>query len=597
MSGTTMGTAQPQPTDVPGAPDAPCAPYASVADRVAAAYRRIAEADRPEVWITLRPEADVLAEARALDARLAAGEALPLAGVLAAVKDNIDVAGLPTTAACPGYARTPKVSAPAVGRLADAGALVLGKTNMDQFATGLVGTRSPYGAVRAAARPEKVSGGSSSGSAVAVALGIADIALGTDTAGSGRVPAAFNALIGLKPTLGLVPNTGVVPAARPYDTVTVFARTLTGAQRALAVMTGPDDGDPRSRTWPDAVRLAAPAAPRVAVPREKDLAPLSPAYRTAFQSAVERVAASGAQIETVDIAPLLEAARLLYDGALVAERYAAVGEFIAATIGEDEAAVDPTVAAIVLASAALPAHELAADQERLDRYKATAARLLAGYDALLLPTTTEHPDIAAVQADPVGINKRLGTYTNFVNLLDMAAVAVPAGEADGGPFGVTVVVRAFDDQAALDIAARFTGEQAPVPYPGTGCALAVFGAHLRGQPLNGQLVDLGARYAGELVTAPEYRLTALDTTPPKPGLVHVGPADGTAIRGERWLLSPAALGRFLAALPAPMSLGPVHLADGTSCVGFLCGAYDAAGAADISRFGGWAEYLAARGQG
>lgn len=238
--------------------------------RVTAAYRRIAEADRPEVWITLRPEVDVLAEAAALDARLAAGEPLPLAGVLVAVKDNIDVAGLPTTAACPAFAYTPEADAPAVRRLLDAGAVVLGKTNLDQFATGLVGTRSPYGPVRNALRPEKISGGSSSGSAVAVALGIADIALGTDTAGSGRVPAALNGIVGIKPTLGLVPTTGVVPAARSYDAVTVFARTLTEAQRAVGVMTGPDDGDPRSRAWPDDVRLAAPSRPRIAVPREED---------------------------------------------------------------------------------------------------------------------------------------------------------------------------------------------------------------------------------------------------------------------------------------------------------------------------------------
>lgn len=318
--------------------------------RVTAAYRRIAEADRPEVWITLRPEVDVLAEAAALDARLAAGEPLPLAGVLVAVKDNIDVAGLPTTAACPAFAYTPEADAPAVRRLLDAGAVVLGKTNLDQFATGLVGTRSPYGPVRNALRPEKISGGSSSGSAVAVALGIADIALGTDTAGSGRVPAALNGIVGIKPTLGLVPTTGVVPAARSYDAVTVFARTLTEAQRAVGVMTGPDDGDPRSRAWPDDVRLAAPSRPRIAVPREEDLAPLSDGGRAAFAAAVKQVEAAGATTAVVDVSPLLLAARLLYDGALVAERYAAVGEFIAG----DPSAADPTVAGIILGAAGLP---------------------------------------------------------------------------------------------------------------------------------------------------------------------------------------------------------------------------------------------------
>ncbi|NED09927.1 allophanate hydrolase [Streptomyces sp. SID9124] len=561
----------------------------SCAARVTAAYRRIAETDRPEVWITLRPEADVLAEATALDARLAAGEPLPLAGVLVAVKDNIDVAGLPTTAACPAFAYTPERDAPAVRRLLDAGAVVLGKTNLDQFATGLVGTRSPYGPVRNALRPEKISGGSSSGSAVAVALGIADIALGTDTAGSGRVPAALNGIVGIKPTLGLVPTTGVVPAARSYDAVTVFARTLTEAQRAIGVMTGPDDGDPRSRLLPDDVRLAAPPRPRIAVPREEDLAPLSDGGRSAFAAAVKQLEAAGATTAVVDMSPLLLAARLLYDGALVAERYAAVGEFIAG----DPSAADPTVAGIILGAAGLPAHALAADQERLDRYRALARRALSGYDALLLPTTTGHPDIAEVLADPVAVNSRLGTYTNFVNLLDMAAVAVPAGEADGSPFGVSVVTRAFEDQPALDIAALLTGERAPEPLPGLGVDLAVFGAHLTGQPLNHQLTDSGARYAGEVTTTSAYRLTALGTTPPKPGLVRVGPGGGAPISGERWTLSPAALGRFLAALPAPMSLGRVELAEGTWVLGFQCDPDSAARGTDITEHGGWRAYLEA----
>ncbi|GAB7184333.1 allophanate hydrolase [Kitasatospora sp. Ki12] len=564
------------------------APTVSCAERVTDAYRRIAEADRPEVWITLRPETDVLAEARELDRRIAAGAELPLAGTLVAVKDNIDVAGLPTTAACPDYAYPPGRSAPAVQRLVDAGALVLGKTNLDQFATGLVGTRSPYGPVRNALRPEKISGGSSSGSAVAVALGIADIALGTDTAGSGRVPAALNDIVGIKPTLGLVPTTGVVPAARSYDAVTVFARTLTEAQRALAVMIGPDEGDPLSRAWPEDVRLSAPEHPRLAVPRDEDLAPLSPEARAAFRTAVKRLEAAGAEATVIDVSPLLQAARLLYDGALVAERYAAVGEFIAG----DPSAADPTVAGIILAAGGLPAHALAADQERLDGYKALARRLLSGYDALLLPTTTEHPDIAAVQADPVAVNSRLGTYTNFVNLLDLAAVAVPAGEADGSPFGVSVITRAFEDQPALDIAARLTDEQAPTPLPGTGLDLAVFGAHLRGQPLNHQLTDTGARYAGEVTTSAAYRLTALTTVPPKPGLVRVGPGAGGPIAGERWTLSPAALGRFLAALPSPMSLGRIELADGTWVLGFQCDPHTASTGTDITHHGDWRTYLA-----
>ncbi|WP_017542701.1 allophanate hydrolase [Nocardiopsis prasina] len=563
-------------------------------ERVRAAYRRIAEADRPEVWITLRPEEEVVAEAGALEERLAAAagtpeaERIPLAGTLVAVKDNIDVAGLPTTAAHPGFARTPDVSATAVERLVAAGALVLGKTNMDQFATGLVGTRSPYGAVRNALDPARISGGSSSGSAVAVALGIVDVALGTDTAGSGRVPAALHGIVGLKPTLGLVPNTGVVPAARPYDTVTVFAPDLATGQRALAVVTGPDPRDPASRGWPADVRLAPRDPARIAVPTEEGLAPLSEAERDTFQRAVDRFAEAGAVVERVDIAPLLEAARLLYDGAIVAERHAAVGEFLEAHRGDGRS--DPTVAGIILAAADLPASRLAADQHRLAGYRATARALLSGFDGLLVPTTVGHPTLDEVAADPVGTNSRLGTYTNFVNLLDLAAVAVPAGTADGHPFGVTVVTDAFDDQVALDLAGLLTGAEPGPALPANGLELAVFGAHLRGQPLNHQLTDLGARFVEATTTSGDHRMVALRTTPPKPGLLRVD-SGGSALRCEVWEISPAGLGAFLAALPAPMTLGAVTLADGRTVVGFGCEPAAAVGGEDITHHGGWLAYL------
>ncbi|GHC71959.1 amidase [Nocardiopsis terrae] len=556
-------------------------------ERVRAAYRRITEADRPEVWIALRPEQELSAEAEALEERLASGEELPLAGTLVAVKDNIDVAGLPTTAGHPGFAYTPEVSATAVRRLTGAGALVLGKTNLDQFATGLVGTRSPYGAVRNALDPTRISGGSSSGSAVAVALGIADVALGTDTAGSGRVPAALHGLVGLKPTLGLVPNTGVVPAAEPYDCVTVFARDLAAGQRALKVMTGPDPRDPASRDWPADVRLAPRNPARTAVPDADGLAPLSDGEREAFRTAVAALTGAGVQVEEVDIAPLLEAARLLYDGALVAERYAAVGAFLAEH--RDSPYTDPTVAGIILAAAELPATRLAADQHRLAGYRSLARELLDGFDGLLVPTTVGHPTLAEVAADPVGENSRLGTYTNFVNLLDLAAVAVPAGTADGHTFGVTVVAPAFEDQAALDLAGLITGGEPVQALPGTGVELAVFGAHLRGQPLNHQLTELGARFVEATATSGDYRMVALATTPPKPGLLRVN-GGGSALRCEVWSISPAGLGTFLAALPAPMSLGAVTLADGRTVVGFGCEPAAAEGAEDITRHGGWPAY-------
>ncbi|OLL17139.1 MULTISPECIES: allophanate hydrolase [unclassified Rhodococcus (in: high G+C Gram-positive bacteria)] len=554
--------------------------------RAEAALRRLGEVDRPEVWIALRPAADVLADADAVDARVAAGEDLPLAGLLVAVKDNVDVAGLPTTAGCPEFAYTPTDTASGVARLVDAGAVILGKTNLDQFATGLVGTRSPYGAVRCSWDPERVSGGSSSGSATAVALGIADIGIGTDTAGSGRVPAALQGLVGIKATLGVIPAHGVVPACVDYDCLTVFATSLDLAVTAAKVMAGPEPRDPRSRRWPSDVPFAAPSTPRVAVPRAEDLVELCDEYREAFARTVAAGRAAGLDVTEVDVSPLLDAATLLYDGAVVAQRYAAVGEFLAT----NPAGADPTVAAIVAAAERPAAHELVADLDTLTQAKAFAADLLDGFAGLLLPTTTEHPTIAAVQSDPIGINRRMGTFTNFCNLLDMAAVAVPgASTAEGHPFGVMVVVPAFADQVAVDLAARLTGVAAP-GFASGGVELAVFGAHLRDQPLHFQLEEIGARFVEGVHTSDAYRLTALNTTPPKPGLVRHGAGRGAPIAGEVFRVSEAGLGRFLAALPAPMTLTSVELSDGRWVVGFGCTHDAAADAVDITEFGGWVAY-------
>jgi allophanate hydrolase len=540
-------------------------------DRVRAAYAQLALAERPEAWITLRPVEDVLADAVAVEARLAAGETLPLAGKLLAVKDNIDVAGLPTTAGCPGYAYRPARSAPAVQRLVDAGAIVLGKTNLDQFATGLVGTRSPYGAVRDVRDPARVSGGSSSGSAVAVALGIADLALGTDTAGSGRVPAAFQQIVGIKPTYGVVPTDGVVPASRSLDCVTVFARTLADGRAAVAVM-----GDP----FPADAPLAAPPQPVIAVPDRDELVHLSEEWLDAFERAAKTLESAGARLRPIRLAPFLAAARLLYEGGFVAERYAAVGAFLDAHPGE----ADPTVAAIIGAARDIPAHVLVADTERLERLRAEAMAEWGDADALLLPTAPFHPTIAEVTADPIGVNARVGTYTNFCNLFGLAAVAVPAG------IGVQVIARGFADAVAADIAALLVGaEPAAAPYP-AGLPLLVIGAHLSGQPLNHQLTSVGGRLTGPVHTAAEYRMHALPTTPPKPGLLRVA-LGGAAIAGELWELPPAALGPFLAALPSPMALGKVRLADGTSVTGFLCEPAALTDAPDITAHGGWRAYL------
>ena len=540
-------------------------------ERVRAAYAELALGRRPEAWITLRAEPDVLAEAVALEARVAAGETLPLAGRLLAVKDNIDVAGLPTTAGCPGYAYTPSRSAPAVRRLVDAGAIVLGKTNLDQFATGLVGTRSPFGAVRDVRDPERVSGGSSSGSAVAVALGIVDLALGTDTAGSGRVPAAFQQIVGIKPTYGVVPAEGVVPACRSLDCVTVFARTLAEGRAAVAIMSAP--------VFPADAPLAAPPQPIVAVPEPDDLPLLSAEWRDLFERAAKTLESAGARLRPIRLAPFLAAARLLYEGGFVAERYAAVGAFI----DEHPDEVDPTVATIIAAARDIPAHVLVSDTERLARLRDEAMAAWGDADALLLPTAPIHPTIAEVAADPVGVNARVGTYTNFCNLFGLAAVAVPAG------IGVQVIARGFADAVAADIAALLVGPEPAVPYS-AGLPLLVVGAHLSGQPLNHQLTSAGGRLVGPARTAPEYRMYALPTAPPKPGLVRVD-RGGAAIAGELWELPPAALGPFLAALPEPMTLGKVRLADGTSVTGFLCEPAALAGAPDITAHGGWRAYL------
>ncbi|WP_169982681.1 allophanate hydrolase [Microbispora sp. H10836] len=542
-------------------------------ERVSRAYARITETDRPEIWIDLRPQAEVEAEAAAVDARVAGGGHLPLAGRLLAVKGNIDVAGLPTTAGCPSYAYRPDADAPAVAALRAAGAIVLGTTNLDQFATGLVGTRSPYGAVRAATDPARISGGSSSGSAVAVALGLADLALGTDTAGSGRVPAAFNGIVGLKPTRGLVPAGGVVPACRSLDCVSVFARTIPEAQRALALMTGPS-ARPASRP------ARRPGPWRVAVPATADLGALAPGWAEAFETAAAALASAGVEIRPIDPAPFLEAATLLYQGAFVAERYTAVGAFVEKG-GPD---LDPTVASIITAARDLPAHRLFADRERLAELRERAMSLLGDGDALLLPVTVRHPTLAQVAADPVGVNSDLGRFTNFVNLFDMCALAVPAGQVDGLPYGVMLAGRAHadDDLAAV---ARLLQPAA---------RLAVVGAHLSGQPLNHELTARGARLLAATGTAARYRLHALTTDPPKPGLVRVAEG-GAAIECEVWELPAGGLGDLLSALPRPMTLGPVELADGTDVPGFLCAPEGLRGATDITAYGGWRAYLRSEG--
>ncbi|WP_130841552.1 allophanate hydrolase [Corynebacterium neomassiliense] len=573
------------------------------------AYDRIAAAGRDEVFISLSDRQE---------ARDAVEDAFsrpvgPLTGMIIAVKDNIDVLGFDTTAGCPGYRYTPDRDSAVAGALRAAGATVIGKTNLDQFATGLVGTRSPYGAVRDSRVPARISGGSSSGSAVAVALGFVDAALGTDTAGSGRIPAGLQGIVGVKPTPGVVSTRGVVPACASYDCVSVFARTTAVAEAVTACISATG-----TRTWPTETRFSAPAEPVVGIPRE--LPELSDGWREAFAGAVERLRATGCRIRTVDLAPALEAARMLYGSPLVAERAEAVGEFVTAAVDSKDPAtgLDPTVTAIVTAAGGYTGPQVLAAQRQLGRRRRAVTNSWDGLDGLLIPTAPFHPTIAEVRADPVGVNTRLGTYTNFCNLFDMCATAVPwttvddGGHGDGIPaqFGVTVLAPAFGDAVAAGIAARLgtAGDEGDEGEPRTTgdassagswvrsagaetVSLVVVGAHLRGQPLNHQLTDHGAYFVGEVRTSPRYRLYALDTVPPKPGLS--GPVDngGASVAGEEWRMSPAELARFLDALPAPMALGEVLLDDGRRLTGFTCQPCAVDGAAEITSSGGWRPYL------
>ncbi|MET0448318.1 MAG: allophanate hydrolase [Aeromicrobium sp.] len=544
-------------------------------ERVTAAFARIAAVDRPEIWISLRDEEDVLAEARRLEDRLAAGERLPLAGLVAAVKDNIDVEGLATTAGAASFAYEPAADSTAVARLRAAGAIVLGKANLDQFATGLVGTRSPFGAVRNAWDENRISGGSSAGSAVAVALGIVDVSLGTDTAGSGRVPAALNGIVGVKPTKGLIPTTGVVPACRTQDCVTVFARDLALARTTAELLSGPDGVDPLARD--DTRGSSWRPGDSIAVPTAEHLEGLADGWAEAFAVVVAQLRAAGVRVVEVDISPLLEAATLLYGGAFVAERTAAVGDHVMKhpeLVGGD---LDPTVSAIVLSGADATAADYFRDLERLERLGLAGREALGDTVALLTPTTTWHPTFENVAADPVGANSRMGRYTNFANLLDMSALAVPAGTVDGLPFGVMLTGAAFDDRMLATIATRLAAPTVD---------LLVVGAHLLGQPLNHQLVAAGGSFVGDVRTVAAYRLLALDTVPPKPGLVRTT-AEGESIVGEVWRLPAAGFGTFVDALPAPMTIGTVELDDGRTVTGFLCEPYATEGARDITAFGGW----------
>jgi len=563
-----------------------------------AALERTAAYDavQPQAWISRAPPDVVLAQADEVDRRVAAGETLPLAGVPFAVKDNIDVAGLATTAACPAFAYAPEDSAAVVQRLQAAGAIVLGKTNLDQFATGLVGTRSPYGAPGCVYNRAYVSGGSSSGSAVAVAAGLVAFALGTDTAGSGRVPAAFNGLVGLKPTKGRWSTRGLVPACRSLDCITVFAADAADAALVDSVAAGFDPGDSYSRREPPAGADFGPRF-RFGVPKPSQRQFFGDAESAVlFAAAAERMAAAGGTPVEVDIAPLLEAAKLLYSGPWVAERTAAVADLLKT----NPAAIHPVVRAILQGGVGVSGVDTFRGLYALQDFVRQAEALWDDVDLLLLPTAPTIYRIDEVLAEPVALNSNLGLYTNFVNLLDMSAVALPAGwRANQTGFGVTLVAPAWADRALLALAGRYEAA-APAPEAppldlGTRretVRLAVVGAHLHGMPLHWQLTSRDARLAETTTTARAYRLYAMaNTAPPKPALVHVG-AEGAAIALEVYELSAAAFGSFVAEVPAPLAIGSVTLASGEVVKGFVAEPRAIEDAEDITHLGGWRAYIA-----
>ncbi|WP_017936332.1 allophanate hydrolase [Nocardioides sp. Iso805N] len=526
----------------------------------------------------------------------------PLDGLIFAIKDNIDLVGVPTTAGDPRRTSPAAASATAVQRLLEAGAAPVGKTNLDQYATGLVGTRSPYGACHSVYSPAHVSGGSSSGSAVAVASGEVDFALGTDTAGSGRVPAAFNGIVGLKPSRGLVSTTGVVPACRSLDCVTIFSRTVAQAARVLETMAAYDEADPYSRVLTQRPALITPV---VAVP-SGDLG-LDPQHQVAWE-ATKADAARRFRTVSVDVTPFLEAARLLYEGPWVAERQLAFGDAL-----DDDPAVDPTVRSIVAGATPASAVDAFRGLHRLAELDRATRQTWEVADVLLLPVTPTHPTLADVAADPVGANSALGRFTNMTNLLDLCAIAF-AGTArgDGLPFGVQLLAPAGGDRLVSGLAARWLGETVPSEasvlsgrsVPGAGeerMVVAVAGAHLGGQPLNPDLVARGGVFLELTSTASDYRMYLVDGPLPRPGLTRVpgSAADGAAGSGgglevELWSLPIASVGGFLATIAAPLGLGPVELADGRTVTGFICSADGVDPTREITEYGGWRAWLGSR---
>ena len=529
----------------------------------------------PAIWISRFPDDVLLRQARDLEGK----SGLPLYGIPFAVKDNIDVAGLPTSAACPAFSFVPDEDAPVVSALREAGALCIGKTNLDQFATGLVGIRSPFGVPQNPFGSGFIPGGSSSGSAAAVAREMVAFALGTDTAGSGRVPAAFNNLFGWKPTRGLVSTRGVVPACRTLDCVSVFGNSAPDIQAVLRVVATFDADDPFARNEP---LRPARQVQLVGVPMPDQLEFFGDAaYEVLWKESLVALEARGLTVIEVDFAPFLEAARLLYEGPWVAERFLATKSLLE----NDPEAMHPVTRSIIEKGRDGSAADGFAAQYRLAGLKRRAERVWESADILCTPTAGTIYKTSEVEADPIQLNSNLGYYTNFLNLLDLCGLAVPAGfRPDGLPFGITYIARAFDDRTLLALAG------APDEAEGT-IDIAVCGAHMSGLPLNSQLTSLGADFVKATSTAPVYRMFALDER--RPGLVRVA-GGGAALELEIWRLPETAAGSFLSGIPSPLGLGRVHLDDGSQVCGFLCEPVATADKPDITAHGGWRGWLKAR---
>jgi len=561
---------------------------------VKAALEAHSAADDPAMFLHMPDRAALIAKAEAVES--AGPEGKPLYGLPFAVKDNIDVAGMPTTAACPAFEYMAQKSAFAVERLEAAGAICVGKTNLDQFATGLVGVRSPYGVPRNSLRPDLVPGGSSSGSAVAVGAGVVAFSLGTDTAGSGRVPAALNGIAGLKPSLGLLSATGMVPACRTLDTISIFAAKSADAAEAASAAQGYDAADFMSRCLPQAGVAGVPSRFVVGAPRRDQRQFFGDALaEAAYEADLARLANLGGEVREIDFEPFFAVARLLYEGPWVAERYHAVRSLIET----NPDALHPVTRGIIEGARKFTAVDGFDAAYKLATLRRTVEPALAGIDILAVPSIPTLYTVEQVLADPVRLNSNLGTYTNFVNLLDMAAFSVPAGvRADGFPSSLTLIGKAGSDALLAGVAHLVeTGERKVSGAAAGQVQIAVVGAHLSGMPLNRELTSRGATFLRTAETTADYRFFALaGTVPPKPGLLRVADGEGGAIALEIWSLTPEAYGSFVAGVPAPLGIGTLRLADGGSVQGFLVEAEAVKGARDITRFGGWRAFMASVAQ-